>query len=405
MNTASPTCPEARAIGPLLFSLALGAFAIGLGEFVIMGLLPQVSSAMNVSLSEGSKFISYYALGVVVGAPLFSLSTARLQRKHQLMMFITLFLLGNVSSMLADNAHALVISRFLSGLPHGAFLGVAALAAASLVDENRRGQAVGKVMLGLTLASLLGNPAATLLGEHLDWRWAFACVSLLSLIDALLIFRLFPKQRDEQQSSPLKEIRGLANVRIWLTLGIAAIGFGGMFAVISYITPILTLVSHLSTLWLPVVLFAFGLGMVLGNLAGGKLADGKIMLSIFCILAWSVVVLTIFPLMVMSLAGLLLGAFLIGTNLALCAPLQVRLMQVAGKAQTLAATLNHSAFNIANALGAFLGAYVVQQGLPMTQTATYGAILPVLGMVIFIVALLKEVADRKNTDVGSTDLI
>jgi DHA1 family inner membrane transport protein len=178
-----------------------------------------------------------------------------------------------------------------------------------------------------------------------------------------------------------------------------------MFAVISYITPILTMASHLSTFWLPFVLFAFGLGMVIGNLAGGRMADGKIMLSIFSILAWSVVVLTIFPLLIGTLTGLMLGAFLVGTNLALCAPLQVRLMQVAGKAQTLAATLNHSAFNIANALGAFLGAYVVQQGYPMTQTATYGAILPVLGMMIFMVALLKEVADRKNTGVGSTDLI
>ena len=393
MTIENPTSPAARAVGPLLFALALGAFAIGLSEFVIMGLLPQVSAAMHVSLAEGSRFISYYALGVVIGAPLFSLSTARLSRKHQLMIFITLFLGGNVSSMLADSAHALVISRFLSGLPHGAFLGVAALAAASLVEENRRGQAVGKVMLGLTLASLLGNPAATLLGEHLDWRWAFACVSLLSLADALLIFKLFPQQHEEAQSSPLKEIRGLANSRIWLTLGIAAIGFGGMFAVISYITPILTLAAHLSTLWLPVVLFAFGL------------ADRKIMLSIFCILAWSVLVLTLFPLMVSSVSGLLLGAFLIGTNLALCAPLQGRLMQVAGKAQTLAATLNHSAFNIANALGAFLGAWVVQQGYPMTQTASYGAVLPLMGMVIFAFALLKEVADRKKSAIGATDLI
>lgn len=405
METVRSASPTARAVGPLLFCLALGAFAIGLSEFVIMGLLPQVASAMQVSLAQGSKFISYYALGVVVGAPLFSLSTARLCRKHQLMIFISLFLLGNVSSMLASNAQMLVISRFLSGLPHGAFLGVAALAAASLVEENRRGQAVGKVMLGLTLASLLGNPAATMLGEHLDWRWAFACVSLLSLIDAVLIFRLFPAQKEEQQSSPLKEIRGLANIRLWLTLGIAAIGFGGMFAVISYITPILTLAAHLSTFWLPFVLFAFGLGMVLGNLAGGRLADRKIMLSIFCILAWSVVVLSLFPLLVGSASGLMLGAFLVGTNLALCAPLQVRLMQVAGSAQTLAATLNHSAFNIANALGAFLGAYVVQQGYPMTQTASYGAILPVMGMVIFIFALLKEVADRKNTSISSTDLI
>ncbi|KGT89160.1 hypothetical protein NG99_20255 [Erwinia typographi] len=405
METVRSASPTARAVGPLLFCLALGAFAIGLSEFVIMGLLPQVASAMQVSLAQGSKFISYYALGVVVGAPLFSLSTARLCRKHQLMIFISLFLLGNVSSMLASNAQMLVISRFLSGLPHGAFLGVAALAAASLVEENRRGQAVGKVMLGLTLASLLGNPAATMLGEHLDWRWAFACVSLLSLIDAVLIFRLFPVEQEEQQSSPLKEIRGLANIRLWLTLGIAAIGFGGMFAVISYITPILTLAAHLSTFWLPFVLFAFGLGMVLGNLAGGRLADRKIMLSIFCILAWSVVVLSLFPLLVGSASGLMLGAFLVGTNLALCAPLQVRLMQVAGSAQTLAATLNHSAFNIANALGAFLGAYVVQQGYPMTQTASYGAILPVMGMVIFIFSLLKEVADRKNTSISSTDLI
>lgn len=397
METVGSSTPAAHAIGPLLFCLALGAFAIGLSEFVIMGLLPQVASAMQVNLAQSSRFISYYALGVVVGAPLFSLCTARLCRKHQLMIFILLFLLGNVCSMLASNAQMLVISRFLSGLPHGAFLGVAALAAASLVEENRRGQAVGKVMLGLTLASLLGNPAATMLGVHLNWRWAFACVSLLSLIDALLIFRLFPLQQQQQQSSPLKELRGLANIRLWLTLGIAAIGFGGMFAVISYITPILTLASHLSTFWLPLVLFAFGLGMVLGNLAGGRLADRKIMLSTFCILAWSVGVLTLFPLLAGTASGLMLGTFLVGTNLALCAPLQVRLMQVAGNAQTLAATLNHSAFNIANALGAFLGAYVVQQGYPMTHTASYGAILPVMGMVIFIVALLKDLADRKRT--------
>ncbi|PLR29693.1 MFS transporter [Chimaeribacter arupi] len=388
------TPAPAPSLALAIFALALGSFAIGMSEFSIMGLLAEVCRSMSVTLAQGSHFISAYAIGVVIGAPLFSLLTTQLQRKHQLKLFMALFLAGNVASVLATDYHALVLARFVSGLPHGAFLGVAALAAASLVSPDRRGKAVGNVLLGLTLASLLGNPLAAMLGEYINWRWAFGTVALIALVDVALIAAIFPKTAQEPAGSPLKEIKALMNRRIWLTLGIAAIGFGGMFSVISYISPVVTYAVHLSHSWLPVILFAFGLGMVAGNLAGGWAADKKVMLSMFCILLWSIAVLLLFPLLAPTLFGAILGSFLIGTNLALCAPLQVRLMQVAGKAQTLAATLNHSAFNIANALGASVGAYVVENGYPVTYTATYGAILPLLGLVIFLVSLLNERVSR-----------
>lgn len=394
MENTSHTPAPAPSAAWAIFALALGSFAIGMSEFSIMGLLSEVCHSLSVTLAQGSQFISAYALGVVIGAPLFSLLTAHLPRKRQLMLFMVLFFVGNLGSVLANSYHALVLARFVSGLPHGAFLGVAALAAAALVSPDHRGKAVGRVILGLTLASLLGNPLATLLGEYINWRWAFGVVALLALLDVLLIATIFPKRGDEAVSSPLKEIRALMNMRIWLTLGIAAIGFGGMFSVISYISPVVTYAVHLSHSWLPVILFAFGLGMVAGNLAGGWAADRKIMPAIFFVLVWSIAVLLLFPLLAPSLLGAIVGSFLIGTNLALCAPLQVRLMQVAGKAQTLAATLNHSAFNIANALGASLGAYVVEHGYPVTYTATYGAILPLLGLVIFAFSLLNERAAR-----------
>ncbi|SFK24433.1 MFS transporter [Bradyrhizobium sp. Gha] len=369
----------------VLFSLAMGGFAIGTTEFASMSLLPFFAADLHIDEPTAGHAISAYALGVVLGAPLIAVIGARFARRTQLLALMAIFALGNALTALAPGFGAMIAARFLSGLPHGAYFGVAALVAASLVPQHRRSQAVGQVMLGLTVATIIGVPIANLIGQMVGWRASFGLVSGLALL-TMLLCALFAPRDQAGRSDPLRELGALKSRRVWITLAISAIGFGGMFAVYTYLATTLIEVTKVSTEIIPFFLAIFGVGATLGNLFVPRFADRALMPTAGGILLFAAVALLVFPLVAGNPWLLAMDIFAIGASVALGAILQTRLMDVAGDAQALAAALNHSAFNTANALGPFLGGLAIRQGLGWTSTGPVGAGLALLGFLIWIVA-------------------
>ena len=366
-----------------VLALGVGGFSIGTGEFVIMGLLPEVARDIGVSIPQAGHVISAYALGVVIGAPVLAVLAAGWNRRALLIALMGIYALGNFASALAPGYLSLNLMRFLTGLPHGTYFGVAALVAATLAPPGARARAVGLVMLGLTGATLVGVPIAAILGQYFGWRAAFVFVGFIAVLAMVMVRRGVPDMPATAGASPLRELDALRRPQVWLTLGIGAIGFGGMFAVFSYIKPTLTEVAGLSVGHVPFVLALFGLGMVAGNLVGARLADKSLMRTIGGLLVWSVAVLVLFVFAAQHVVTAAIATFLIGTVVAIGPALQIRLMDVAGEAQTLAAALNHSAFNMANALGAWLGGLAISAGLGWTSTGWVGALLGLAGLGIF----------------------
>ncbi|MGW2666005.1 MFS transporter [Nocardia tengchongensis] len=389
-GTGDPAAAPARGRWPIpaMLALALGGFGIGTTEFVTMGLLPDIAESMRVSEPTAGHIVSAYALGVVVGAPVIAALCARVPRKRLLMALMVAFTLGNAASVVAPTFATLTVARFVSGLPHGAYFGVASLAAASLAPVGQRAKAVAAVMLGLSAANVVGVPAATWLGQNLGWRDAFVVVAVIGLATVAALSRFVPELHGIRMTDPRTELTALRRPQVLLTLLVGAIGFGGMFAVYTYITTTLTDVSGLSVTLVPLVLALFGLGMVAGNIAGGVLADRGVDRAILVALVSMVVILAGYVAAAHNPYTAGIGAFLIGASGAALAPaLQTRLMDVAHDAQTLAAALNHAALNIANAAGAWLGGLVIAAGLGYTAPAAVGAGLAVLGVLVFAVTV------------------
>ena len=390
-NSAPSTAPapsDSGARGDRSYALAVtalgvGGFAIGTGEFVIMGLLPEVARDLHVSIPQAGHVISAYALGVVIGAPLLAVLAAHWPRRALLVALMGLFAVGNLASALAPGYVWLNVLRFAAGLPHGTYFGVAALVAASLAPAHRRASAVGLVMLGLTSATLVGVPIATWLGQHLGWRAAFVLVGAIAMLAAVLVRCYVPDLPAAHGASPLRELGALARPQVWLTLGIGAIGFGGMFSVFSYVKPLLTEVTGMPLGAVPLVLALFGMGMVAGNLVGPRFADRSLMRTIAGLLVWDALVLGAVVFTAPHPVAISINIFLVGTIVAIAPALQIRLMDVAGDAQTLAAALNHSAFNMANALGAWLGGVAIAAGMGWTSTGWVGTLLAFGGMAVF----------------------
>jgi MFS transporter, DHA1 family, inner membrane transport protein len=368
-------------------ALGFGGFGIGTGEFAIMGLLPNVASDLGASVPAAGHVISAYALGVVLGSPLIAMLAARAPRRGLLVALAACFAACNFASALSPDYGSLLAWRFLCGMPHGAYLGVAALTAASLVPAAARTRAIGRMMLGLTGATLLGVPLATWVGQAFGWRACFALVGSIGALTCLLILRWVPPAPAAADASPLRELGALARRQVWLTLGVGSVGFGGLFAVVSYITPTLTELAGLAARQVPLVLAVLGVGMILGNLVGSWLADRALTRTIGGLLIWNIVVLSLFSLVARSAWAAVPTVLLIGSGVALVPALQARLIDVAGDAQTLAAALNHSAFNIANALGAWLGGVAVTAGFGWASTGWVGVGLAVLGLAVFASSL------------------
>lgn len=379
---------RARHFGLAILALAMGGFAIGTTEFVTMGLLPQIARGVDVSIPTGGHVISAYALGVVVGAPVLAFLGARLPRRALLVALMVAFALGNAASALATSYGALMVARFAAGLPHGAYFGVASLLAASMASPARKGRAVAAVMLGLSVANVLGVPAATWLGQNLGWRIAFWVVTALGVITLALVLAFVPSCPGDGEASGRRELAAFRLPQVWLTLLAGAIGFGGMFAVYTYIAPTVTEVGGLGESAVPVFLLSFGLGMVGGTWLAGVMADWSIFRSLLIGAAGMGATLMLFWLTAPG-GWLALPVVFAITALGsvLVVNLQLRLMDVAGEAQTLGAAMNHASLNVANALGAWLGGLVIAAGWGYRAPALVGVALSIGGFVVLVLSV------------------
>ncbi|MDN6856214.1 MFS transporter [Pseudomonas sp. CAN2814] len=385
-----------RSTALVLFALAVGGFAIGTTEFATMSLLPYFAPALGIDAPTAGHVISAYALGVVVGAPLLAVLGARLPRRTLLVLLMALFAVGNGLSALAPTYHWMLLFRFISGLPHGAYFGIAALVAASIVPPHRRTVAVGRMFLGLTVATIIGVPVANWLSQAVGWRWSFALVAALGVLTMICVRVLAPLSPAEPDSSPLRELGALRRGQVWLTLGIGAIGFGGLFAVYTYLADILGAVTHVSPSIVPLIMAVFGIGMTLGNLFIPVLADRAVMPTAGGLLVWSAVVLAIFPFTAGNIWAISICVFFVGFGGALGTVLQTRLMDVAEDAQGLAAALNHSAFNFANALGPYLGGLALAAGYGWTSPGWVGSLLAIGGFVLWSVSVATSRSSQRT---------
>lgn len=384
--TATIDRRPARRPGLVHFALAVGGFAIGTAEFAPMSLLPEFAAGLGIEEPTAGHVISAYALGVVVGAPLLAVVGARLSRRTLLIVLMALFAIGNLLSAIAPSYGAMLAFRFIAGLPHGAYFGIASLVAASLVPAEKRTEASARVLLGLSVATVAGVPLANWLGHAVGWRWAFALAAILAMLTVAMIAALAPRDAADPKASPLRELGALRRRQVWLTLGVGAIGFGGMFAVYAYLASTMLAVTGVGAVEIQIALAVFGAGMVAGNIFVPRLADRALMPTAAGLLVWSAAMLALYAFAAGHLWLLLIDIFLIGIGGALGPVLQVRLMDVAGDAQALAAALNHSAFNFANALGPLLAGSAIAAGLGFESTGLVGAGLALGGLAVLGIA-------------------
>ncbi|MGW7224631.1 MFS transporter [Streptomyces cyaneofuscatus] len=366
-----------------LLALAVSAFGIGTTEFVMMGLLPNVADDLGTSVPTAGYLVSAYAIGVVLGAPLLTGLGSRVPRKKMLLLLMALFTIGNLASALAPDFGWLLAGRVLAGLPHGAFFGVGAVVAARLVAEGRQARAVATMFLGLTVANIVGVPAATLLGQHLGWRATFLVVAAIGLAAMAALARLVPRIPVEAHQDVRRELRALGNRQVLLGLLTAVFGFAGVFAVYSYLSAMTTKAMGFGESSVTIVLALFGIGMTLGALAAGPLTDRALRPTLYGSLGALAVVLVAFPFTVhVQWAALVMVVLLGGVGFMTTTPLQMLVMNKAKDAPTLASASNHSAFNLANAGGAWLGGVAIAAGWGWTSPAFVGAVLAVLGLAI-----------------------
>jgi DHA1 family inner membrane transport protein len=382
-----PHLVRRRARLPLL-ALALGGFSIGTTEFATMGLLPLIADDLHATIPEAGHAITAYALGVVVGAPLLTTLAARMDRRRLLLVLMAAFTVGNVLSALAPSLGWLVLARFVAGLPHGAFFGVGAVMGAHVAGPGRRGQAVATMMAGLTIANVVGVPLSTVLGQVFGWRVAFVAVGVLGLVTLGALLRWIPGLAVRDGASVRGELGALRNGRLWVACAAGSIGFGGMFAVYSYVSPLLTEVTGIAEATVPIVLALFGVGMTIGTLLGGRLADRSVARTVLLGFATTIVALVLIAVLGHWLVPAVLAIMLLGvTSQVLGLALQSWLMDLSPSAPSLGAALCHSALNAGNAAGAWAGGLVIAGGLGYLAPAWVGAGLTAVGLVIASVTL------------------
>ncbi|KKO91633.1 membrane protein [Sphingobacterium sp. Ag1] len=368
-----------------LLALALGGLGIGITEFSMMGMLPDVAQSLQVSIPEAGYLITAYALGVVIGAPLLVVAMNRFSPLKTLITLMGLFTLFNGLSVIAPDYGLLLVSRFISGLPHGAFFGVGSVIASRLADPGKEAQAVATMYSGLTVANLLGVPLGTYIGHHFSWRYTFLLIVVVGILTMLALKLWMPKMKAAPKNNPWKDFGIFRNVNVWFMVLLFSVAPGALFAWISYIAPLMTEVSGIADKYLPYIMVLAGLGMFVGNLIGGKLTDA------FSPTKVVVAVLVVQILCMLIIYGLsdnvgisLVMTFLTGvTTFALVPSLTLLLLNsVKSDAEMLVASLGPACFNIANALGAFLGGVPINQGYGYTSPALVGAVMAALGIVI-----------------------
>ncbi|MDO6451989.1 MFS transporter [Neptunomonas phycophila] len=371
----------------VVIALALGTFALGTTEFASMTMVPYIAENLGVGVEHVSYAISAYALGVVVGSPIIMVMTVRVRRRKLLLILTAAMAIANGLSALSPSLGWLVFFRFLSGLSHGAYFGTAMLLAASLVPSTMKARVMSQVFLGLTIATIAGVPLATWMGQNIGWRWSFVMVTLLFIMAAIMIYVFAPNPPAKEGASPLKELETLKSREVWYTLGIAAIGGGGLFCVYTYLSETLRQVTHAPAAWIPIMMVIFGLGSTIGNLVSGWAADKSTMKAALFILIFSAIVLAIYPSAAGSLLTLVPVVFLIGCSIGLAAIIQPRLMDIAPEGQAMAGALVQCAFNLANAIGPWAGSLVITAGFSIADTGYAASFLSVCGLVMWWLAM------------------
>lgn len=382
-----------------LLALAIGAFGIGTTEFVIMGLLPEVAADFQVSIPTAGFLVTGYALGVVIGAPLMTLLGTRVSRKRMLMILMALFVIGNVVSATAPVFGVMLAGRVIASLAHGAFFGIGSVVAADLVAPHKKAGAIAMMFTGLTVANVVGVPLGTYIGQSVGWRSTFFVVAALGVVGLLGVARLVPDQPRPEGVRLRHELAAFRNVQVLLAMAMTVLGFGGVFAAITYITPMMTEIAGYSASSVTGLLVLFGLGMVGGNLLGGKLADRRLMPLLYVSLGGLAVVLALFTLTAHNKIAAAVTIFLIGgLGFATVPPLQKRVLDQAAGAPTLASAVNIGAFNLGNALAAWLGGMVIAAGLGYTAPNWVGAALAASALVLAVVAgtLERRAATRSR---------
>ncbi|WP_243790291.1 MFS transporter [Saccharopolyspora gloriosae] len=375
-----------------LLALAIAAFGIGTTEFVMMGLLPEVASNLHVSLPDASGYISLYALGVVIGAPLLTAGGMRVRRKTMLISMMALFVVGNLASAFAPTHETLLAARFIAGLPHGTFFGVGAVVAAGLVARDKRAQAISMMFIGLTVANIVGVPLGTLLGQSFGWRFTFGVVAVIGVIALLAVVALVPQQPKPTDVSLRGELVAFRRPQVWLAFAVVVFGFAATFSFYSYIKPLLTDVTGFSPTMATALLALFGLGMTAGTIIGGRLADRAPMKTLYVFLALLAVSLLGFLVTAQSMVLTSINVFVVGlAGFAAIPSIQARILDKAKEAPALGSASIQSTFNIANSLGAYLGGLVIAGGFGLTAPSWVGAILAVIGLGF---ALLSGWLDR-----------
>ncbi|MFF0294641.1 MFS transporter [Kitasatospora sp. NPDC004614] len=376
-----------------LVALAITAFAIGTTEFAAMGLLPQIAHSLDVSIPQAGWLISTYAAGVVIGAPLLTARTAGLPRKAVLVGLVALFTAGNLLCALAPNFAFLAAARLITGLPHGAFFGAGAVAAAELVAPHQRARAISVMFSGLTVANIVGVPAATLLGQHLGWRAAMLVVVAIGLLGTVAIARLVPQLPAHPGAGLRSELSAFRSGQLWLALATVVFGCAGLFACYSYITPTLTEVAGFADSSVTLVLALFGVGMTIGNVIGGYAADRALRPALCGALLAMSGALALFAVTAHARWSAALTVVLIGmAGFAVVPTVQTLVIDKARKAPTLASATVQGAFNVANGQGAYFGGLALSAGLGWTSPTLVGAGLAMIG---FLIAVGSWIADRR----------
>lgn len=382
-----------------LMVLAMGGFGIGCTEFATMGLLPQIAADLvpgfsthpDVSIATAGQLVSAYALGVVVGAPTLAAFTARASHTKLTLWLLVWFVVATAASALTPGFASTMVVRFIAGMPHGAYFGVASLLAARIMGPGKQGQGIALALSGLTVANIVGVPAVTLAGHLLGWRWAYLLVAIVFLLTLVAGFLVLPRYPGDPSRHPLTELRAFRHGQLWLLIGVGCIGFGGFFAVYSYLSDLAVRYTGLTEAHVPWLLAVVGLGMTVGNLVGGRLSDHLPRLSLLIGFAAFMLALVLFALTAQHPLMLFVASGLVGATSSLLLPsVQTRLIRAAGSSALMGAATNHAAFNVGNSLGAALGGAVIASGFGYAAPAWVALVLAALGLIGLFVSLAWE---------------
>lgn len=391
-----------------LFTLALGGFAIGVTEFASMGVLPNIAEDLLPGfaqdpargISQAGLVITLYALGVVIGAPVITALAARASQTTLVFWLLAAFILGSLASAVAPTFETLAIARLVAGLPHATFFGASALLAGRLMGPGNQGKGIAIAMSGLPIANILGVPLATWIGQTLGWRWAYALVAVLFALTLVLSLKFLPRVQGDRELSPLRSMAGFKNIRVWIMIALAAIGFGGFFAVYSYIAEVVTRVAQMPSGAIPWVLSAIGIGMTIGTFYGGWAADRNTPRAILVAFAALIVSLVGYVSLATSPVGLIVTVFIVGFWFSALTPaVQARFIRMAREAELMGSAITHAAFNVANALGAWIGGMVIAAGWGYLAPGMAGIALAAAGLALATISISLTRRDRaRGTD-------